>query len=352
MQADKRPNPRIWSAFLIYFFYRFDKFRRVPIVENGPHGGTIWRKDSNFHIENHVKEHPVEAENETRLKEIIQENLIPTFPSEASPWTILLINTREGNTVLLVVIHHSITDGVGSMNLFNQLLTDIPGNIPQRKTVSKTAPLSMYRNWACTFLDFAKLFLADTAWVKDATATKSRLAWNKSIKMVELSVVRKKLGLTINSIICGVISEAISRYMALKGIPTPDKNLKVELPVSMRIKSDYMPGNRVGIILAEIPLSRSPTIQERVQYFAAAVNRQKPSFSSLSALIGEQLMSIASVHHGVLSGFQRLLYDGTASSISNIAGPQGSVRMAERDVRRMIFIPCALYKSGKYEALC
>lgn len=267
-------------------------------------------------------------------------------------WKTLLINTEWGNTVLLFIVHHSITDGVGSMNLFNQLLTDMPGALPQRKTLqNKTC--SKACGYATKFVSaLEQLDSRENKFMKKGeieSTTDGKLEWSRPITMSELSRIRKSMGsVTINDVACGVILEALARYLKHKKLPVPESKLRVEIPLSLRQAAEYTPMNSLSMIIAEMSLGDDNSVEQRIKHFSEQISAKKSVLPSLLFDIGRVVAYIASVRSSSMYEFSQRLTADTCVCISNIGGPRDVVKIAGRKVHRLVFIPTAFKQSGKH----
>jgi hypothetical protein len=86
-------------------------------------GAPAWVDDDAFDLDNHLRRETLPQPGTMRqLLDVAQEAAMSPFNRERSPWEAILVEGLEGNRAAFILkLHHSTTDGLGTIQLLNTL---------------------------------------------------------------------------------------------------------------------------------------------------------------------------------------------------------------------------------------
>jgi diacylglycerol O-acyltransferase len=254
-----------------------------------------WEDDPSFDVRNHVDERRIpEPGDERALSALCGELYCELLDRDRPLWQVTVLDgLATGGTVLFVRLHHSMVDGVSSVELIEVLHSTTqsapvrpkpavawePRPLPSAVTRLRSAigdllekPLEaagevtgLVRPGAPSdlvqrigdvgrmMLDAGPQMLAPlSATPFNAPISPARdVAWVE-LEFAETQQVRKALGGTVNDLVLAVLSGGIARYMKRHGYPT-DKDLLALCPVSVRRPDQSGEfGNQISMVVAPL----------------------------------------------------------------------------------------------------
>ncbi len=293
---DKTPD---WDALR----HRFDLIsRRLPmfrqrVVPTPSPAPPRWRVSSDFDLDFHLRRvsAPPPATLETAL-EMARLAQMEDFDRARPLWKVTLIDgMADGGAALLCAFHHSLTDGVGgiqiAMTLFDlddlqrplDALPDEPSGTPSswlagygdsvrydlglaRDAVvaaTKYAPALLY-NGIRRPLDTAERVAATAAsiyrTVRPVSSTGSSMMRRRSlvrrlavheVPLPQLREAAHRGGGALNDAFVAGIAGGLRRYHEKHGVALHD--VHITMPISLRTERDEMGGNRITLMRFDIP---------------------------------------------------------------------------------------------------
>ena len=286
------------------------KLVRVPRFDQ-----PVWVDDPRFNLEYHVRHtalpHPGSLRQLKRLAgRIFSQKLDRSKPL----WEFWFVEGLEdGRFALIAKAHHCMVDGLSGLDLLARMLRlePDPTTPPPNRWFPRPAPSG------------ARL-LADELWrrasyplalMRDATGSLTRPAeWVTRLRERALSLeelvasgmrptsptplnpeigpyrrfdwtrtdgaaareVRKHFGGTLNDMVLATAAGAIGRFLSLRGIPLDDLVFRAQVPVSTRAADDDGAGNRVVMLLADLPIAETDPVT-RLKEVSATMTRLKRS---------------------------------------------------------------------------
>jgi diacylglycerol O-acyltransferase len=243
-------------------------------------------------------------------------------------WEATLVEGVEGDRAAMVLkAHHSLTDGVGGMQLalvlFDQEPDAEPDGWPDPPAPEQVTPLALARDVAVhhvaraadlgarsaravlpTLGQLARRPVATTrGWARTAGSvarmvrpvndTKSPLMQDRSltwrfqlldVPLEELRRAAKDHGATLNDAFLAGITGGMRRYHEHLGQPVEE--LRVSMPINIRQPDDPIGGNRVSIVRYPVPVGVADPIERMaLLHEAARQARDEPAVPHSDAVI-------------------------------------------------------------------
>jgi len=247
-----------------------------------------WEDDPDFDLSQHVLHHqlPEGVTMEDALDAAMTLNE-PMLERERPLWRVWVISGLEGKTLLLLMTHHAMIDGVSGIELTTIIFDFDPGGgnrePPEGRWEPPAAPDPLARIGAAirdnmeSAREGGRFSMADSGqrrllaraarvlgrFVSQPVVTapfnagivgrKRRLRYMTE-SFAEIREVRRALGGTINDVVLAVVSEALARYLEAKGEKTEDQHMRIMCPVSVRTEDESGAlGNRVSAVFPVLP---------------------------------------------------------------------------------------------------
>jgi len=239
-----------------------------------------WVDDPDFDLEHHMKTHVVPLG--TTVEEAIDVAVKlgePLLDRSRPLWVVYVIEGVAGHTLLAQISHHAFVDGATLVAMSTVLTTPEPDPQPPEPAEPwdpgpVPSPMTLWnealREQAETAIETMQKLpsLPTPEMTRKVGALMVRLVkpvmqapWNaglvgpgRQLQVLEYAIedfkaVRRSLGGTINDVALTAIVEGVARYMAGKGEPTANQQLRLMCPVNIRGESDDpldMEGNKVS----------------------------------------------------------------------------------------------------------
>ncbi|HEY5857525.1 MAG TPA: WS/DGAT domain-containing protein [Aldersonia sp.] len=251
------------------------------------------------------------------LADLLSARAPRSLPRDLPLWE-LVVAPGPGVAFVVLRIHHAIADGLNAIMLLVGLFdgTSPPGparvvSVPQRRGW-RTVASGIHRT-------------AVTMWARTPpTALLGPLGPRVGIGFAEVDLVAlargaESRGVTVNDALLGAVAAGIDALLsALREAAPP--SLRVSVPVALPRTGGS--GNRVGVMLAELPLevsdpdARLRTIAE--QTIAAKTDaRSRGSLELVRSRIGMRLLRVIAARQRLIAGF-----------VTNVPGPPAALSLA------------------------
>ena len=298
---------------------------RQRVVE-GPAGmGTPhWELINDFDIADHVDfvETP-EAPDDKRIMQVSQELASSPLDRSGALWSCTYLGGRSGRSVVLLKVHHSLTDGVGGMELLDAILdaqSDAEArdldDFPIPESTGSMHPLLAATNSAQKLadlqLDVAKLAVGAASHPLDAatglwkgvqstlrllspvSSTMSTLMTGRSpdrhahtfdLDLEQMHVAAHKHSCTINHLLFAGVVEGIAAYHRHSDHEV--EGLRVLMPVSFRTSDGTSSGNEWGPVRFTAPAAiKDPVDRLRAMRTVLARSGNEPALEFSQQLAG------------------------------------------------------------------
>jgi WS/DGAT/MGAT family acyltransferase len=363
------------------------KYRRFRqrVVEDAM--GASWVEDGRFDIANHVQRETLKRKRGQSAQQALEERvgeLAATPLDPAHPlWQMQLVeDTGDGQSALIVRIHHCIADGIALISVMLSI-TDGGKPPPERKRAPKDEdeadwwsdallkPLTdltikaigMYGGGVAKSVEllsnpYQPLFgsvdmakagfqvindVAALALMSDDSPTRlkgkprpgKRVAWGDPLPLEEVKAVGKALGCSINDVLLACVAGAIGEYLRDKGEDPAGKEIRAMVPVNLRpLEKAHELGNRFGLVPLVLPIGIANPV-ERVYAVRRRMNELKGSYQPLLAfgVLAVAGLLIKPVQAALLNMFAKK----ATAVMTNVPGPQQPLKFCGCTVKQVMF---------------
>ena len=289
-------------------------FHQVVVEASSPLGMPHWADDEDFSLDNHVHHAELpEPADEAALQAFVEQKMQEPLDRSRPLWHFYLIDGYEGGSVVVSRFHHALADGMALAEVLLSL-TDAHhdgdlagptgralaiatarapahqpprarrparptghqaglgraarGRAPGRRPARGAAPVERRRG--------AQHRLADRPDRRQAAAlaqprrrssvappgVAKRAVWSQPRPLVDIKLVGRTAGATVNDVLVGAVSAAISHYVSDRGGDPAD--LSTMVPVNVRTPGQPLPrelGNKFALVMLPLPTSRLAPLQ-------------------------------------------------------------------------------------------
>ena len=276
---------------------RVPAFVRRPVeVPNGL-GPPCWAVDPDFSIENHV--HRIAAPSPGGLRELSRLTLDlfdEPLRRDRPMWELWYVEGVEnGGAAILLRVHHAALDGMGGMQMINEIFDEAPLPFEARKPPAVTGeripsapemwlraipsairnPLDLTRSIASLVATQIPALLPSAKDARRSSTSRSsgresseapvRTVFNRrpetprrshavaSVRIADLIRLKDAFGVTFNDVVLAVVAGAIRGYLASRD-ELPDVPLRTACPVNVRDEdSTADEGNQFVFMVVDLP---------------------------------------------------------------------------------------------------
>ncbi|MER2515964.1 MAG: wax ester/triacylglycerol synthase family O-acyltransferase [Candidatus Accumulibacter phosphatis] len=373
----------------------YRRFRQIATVDAD---GVWWVDDPDFDIDSHLRHSLLPAPGgKLELQKFVAEMASTPLNPARPRWEFNLVEIADGNSALVVRIHHAIADGIALIAVTNALTDaqiDAPEE-PERSTATgasadrpgtagdasdrgeffwelvleplsevtasvlsvgcklwgqylalrkESAPIGdLARIGGAVAREIGKLALmpADSPTrFKGKPGTVKRVAWSEPISLAEIKATGKALGCSVNDTLLAAAAGALRGYLMAKGDVVNGAEIRVMVPVNLRAPNDSGDlGNRFGLVALELPVG----IENPLARLYATRARMAALKSSYQALLTYALLGAAGMAPGfVEEQLLRLLAGKTTAVMTNVPGAQQLRYLAGQSIdQQMVWVPQA-----------
>ncbi|MCB1941678.1 MAG: wax ester/triacylglycerol synthase family O-acyltransferase [Candidatus Accumulibacter sp.] len=376
--------------------HRLSRYRRFRQLAVHDADGAWWVDDPDFDIDRHLWHSLLPAPGGSRELQKLVADAASTPLNPARPlWAFNLVEMADGNSALVVRIHHAIADGIALIGVIDSL-TDEQADAPvagKPKTVGRDAacrrggteddsdrgsafwhlilePLSDLAQTAIgvggnlwgqylglrrepgAIADYSRvagavareagklaLLPADsTTRFKGKPGTVKRVAWSTPISLAEIKACGKLLGCSVNDTLLSAVAGALRGYLVAKGDAVAAAEIRVMVPVNLRAAGDVDDlGNRFGLVALELPIG----IENPLARLYATRDRMAALKGSYQAMLTFALLGAAGMAPGfVEEQLLKVLAGKTTAVMTNVPGAQQPRYFAgSRIDQEMVWVP-------------
>jgi diacylglycerol O-acyltransferase len=330
-------------------------------------GMPTWQYDPEFDIAKHVLHVVLKRGTEFELREVTERLLSKNMDRARPLWDLTLVSgLKGGRTAIIARVHHCLVDGIAGVALMNVIMDPSPATpvLPNKKRTFTPPPprdsgtmlldgfitsvfssvqrvlsaqadvLSVAQRVAASFGEKAghtpapgsNGFNGDgqvasledfTRLLPEMLAPTQRLPFNKvyvgpqrfswtELPLGEIKAVKNACGTTVNDVVLAIVSDSISRFVALQGVETKGRFLRIVVPVNIRGNGDAGElGNRITFAPVTVPLGLDDPLK-------------------LVAAVKERTSFVKSAHLAELVGLAGTLITAIPTPIQAFAGPIAS----------------------------
>lgn len=378
---DERPDPGRVRAMFRRGATVIPRFRQRVRANPMSIAPPRWEDDPNFDLDYHLRfvraPEPGDTDAVLRIAEPIA---MAAFDRERPLWEATVVDgLADGGAAIIVKIHHTITDGVGAMQLalvmFDLERDAVPGKpaeLPpaevmgqwkrwfdaiaherrraidatrQRAPVVATGLVSTVQDLVTDPLAASRDALAALRSIHRLTAPDpkplSPLMRDRSlsvrfatfpIPLDAVKTVAKTHGVTLNDVFLAAVTGGMTRYHDASGHSADE--LRFTVPIDLRDDdSDHVVGNHVMLARVVLPLGRTDPVERMREVHAAIADlRAEPALGLTEPLAGLLRRLPASVGIGMFGGVLR----GSDLITTNVPGSPVPLYSAGTRVERLV----------------
>ena len=267
----------------------------IPLLNH-----PIWVDDANFNVRYHIRQIALpQPADERVLTRVCGYLLELPLDIEKPPWEAWVVDGLEKDRFAIVLkIHHCMANGITGIGIIRTLLGQQPfqrDGKPEAWT-PRPAPrgaelirAEVVRRIRAPFellspLRRPQAALQEGLDVMEGLLEASRLGWRSAsstpfnpdsvgphrrfdwtdIPLGEIKETKAALGGTVNDVILTAVAGAFGQFLREHHTPTRDIDFRALIPVSVRKRQEMELGNRVAMIMAELPVGeRDPAARLR-----------------------------------------------------------------------------------------
>ena len=349
------------------------RFRqRILYVKGDPH----WELDPGFDLDAHVLESDLPAPgDDTVLRAVVSELMSEPLKLDRPLWRFhILHGYRDGGSVLMGRLHHSIGDGMALLlvllsltdrttedgdsddphNPFIDLFRKSPHGAEAAKelarqimpdgmrlleqsadafnkmgpVVTSLASTSAFTRLVARPSDPKTLFKGDLGVAK-------RVAWSEPILVSDVKEVGQALGGTINDVLTSAMVGGLRRYLDRHGQRAHGLSFRAAMPVNLR-SIDKMSelGNRFGLIFLSLPVG----IDDAVERLAELRRRSQALKRSAEPVVVYAILKlIGMVPLAVQQMVVKIFGTKATAVMTNVPGPREELYLGGRAIRELFF---------------
>lgn len=291
-------------------------------------GFPHWVEDDEFDFAYHIVSEPEPFDQADELDVIVADFFVTHLDKDRPPWQIRLCHDTNGNTFILVKLHHALLDGglgleilaavvdVGTSDDLHEL--SVPSMSAATKTpnpvdIALESVIDLVSGRIPAFLNLKKRFsearnepeghlgaalgslFAGTPCEISGALSDQREFRSVSFPLTVLSAHAKRINTTINNALLSIIAGAMTRYFQERGLD-PIESLLALVPISLRGQGSEngeiaSSKNRLTGMLVSLPTTTQSPL-ERLEMTTKAVVESRAIVDSLGAEVLHELGSL------------------------------------------------------------
>jgi WS/DGAT/MGAT family acyltransferase len=334
--------------------------QRLSSEHPGPVSWPQWRDDERFDIAHHV--HRAALPRPGGWEELLEwagEFYARRLDRTRPLWEIVLVEgLADGHWALATKTHHTLVDGVGSVDVAH-LLLDADPDVPRRvagtlarrdddghglglprwipagaiaRAVRGSADLAAHPGHAREAV--RRLAAAAEVVVRDEIQAAPRTSLNRPIgadrvlrgvriPLDEAKLVKRELGGTVNDVVLAGVAGGLRTLLRERGETLPARGLRAMVPMNVRGEDEHPAelGNRLTSLFVDLPVADADPVA-RYRHIAGTTDQLKRSTMATGA---QTLVEIAGLAPPVVHAFLARSLFGTRLfnlTVTNIPGPQ------------------------------
>ena len=336
--------------------------QRLSSERTGGLAWPRWQKDPQFNIRNHVHHAALPAPGgDDELCEWAADFFSHRLDRTRPLWEMVLVEGLEhGRWALATKTHHSLVDGVGSVDVMHLLLDAEPSPPPpiaaqpeadepdSRWPALVPHPPDAVADLARTGVraaaggvhaalhpretfersrSLAELFVRDELIAAPHTSLNVPIGATRRFEIVRVSLLELKaigheLGGSVNDVVLAACTSGLRRLLLSRREPPPPEGLRAMVPMNVRGASEQLAlGNRISSLFVELPVAE-PDASAR---FRKIVERTSILKSSNAALAADTVIDLTALAPPLLHALiARSLYATRLFNvtITNVPGPR------------------------------
>ena len=356
------------------------RFRQRILYDKG---NPNWEIDPGFDLDAHVLERDLPAPgDDAALRAVVSELMSQPLGLDRPLWRFhILHGYKDGGSVLMGRLHHSIGDGMAlllvllsltdrmgsasegpddfddlddpdnpfidlfrqsprgaeaAQELARQIMPDGMRLLEQSAeafkamgpVVTSLASTSAFTRLVARPADPATVFKGDLGIPK-------RVAWSEPILVSDVKAVGKALGGTINDVLMAAITGGLRRYLDRHGQRSHGLNFRAAMPVNLR-SIDKMSelGNRFGLIFLSLPVGIDDAVERLAELRRRALALKR---SAEPVVVYAILKLMGIVPLAVQQMIVKIFATKATAVMTNVPGPREELYLGGSAIRELFF---------------
>ncbi|MHA6781923.1 wax ester/triacylglycerol synthase domain-containing protein [Pseudonocardia saturnea] len=321
-------------------------------------GRPVWVDDRHFAVGNHFSVLPCPPPGgERAVLEIAADMLGARLPRDRPLWAATwVLDTGQGSSALIVVLHHVLADGIGGLAVLAGLVDDgadspdsaFPRPMPSRRRLAVDAMLDHLRGAARLPVALRRLRGGASQLRPVISRRLARTSLNRptgphrrfTCVRVDLDEVHRaahRHGATVNDVVLSAIAAALHRLLARRGEHVDD--IVISVPFSTRRHTTaHELGNRSGVIPLRVPGTGGPA--RRLTSLAATTRAARTARRGASTALLSPLFRVLAA-----AGLYRWFIDRQRrihTFVSNLRGPESRLVFAGCPITDIVALSSAM----------
>ena len=329
LDADGTPDMVTLRATLRERIAALPALRRAVTGVGRRHGWIDLAPD----LEHHIRlVDPVDGL--TGLQHTCAQLMNQPLPPDRPLWEILVAPGAAADGVGIVLrIHHAVADGMAAIAIVQRLLDhrhspETPLHVSPPPRAPHRGPRAAWRQVRLGLHRIRKTVRSHDVGptVLLGERTESRGVVFVEAEVAALAAAARSHGATVNDALLAAIASGFRAALAAAGESIPD-HLPVSVPVAL--PRDGTVGNRVGVMLVQLPLGELAPDERRTRIAAQTREekvraRDQGTFELMRGPTGARIMDRLARHQRLVAGF-----------VTNVPGPEGTLVLAGAPIAAM-----------------
>jgi diacylglycerol O-acyltransferase / wax synthase len=250
----------------------------------------------------------------------VAELVAEPFPRDRPLWRLALLEQPDGHRAFVILMHHAIADGIGTVTQVLNLLrprVELPAP-PQRPTVLQTG--------LATAVGFAQL-ATDGGNPKPLGRPSGRRAFATAglpMSAVKEAAAGRRITDLVLALTAGAVADVHPELVERAG-----GRLRVAVPLMVRAPGDAAEGNATAAVMVDLPLRAAPTEELYDEIATRTARLRTPTRALASRWVMARLLRC--FPEPMVGWFARTVYGGRFfhGIVSNMPGPTQQLTMAD-----------------------
>lgn len=310
-------------------------------VEWSALGRPRWVEDPYFALSSHLHHVALPPPgDDAALRELVGDLMSAPLDRARPLWTTHLVDGYQGDSAIIMRVHHCVADGVALVRLLLSL-TDHEAQASAPEAGAPPPPHTGTLGQLGRAVGGARALVHDLLMPADAPTplqgrlgVRKRAAWTAAHDVTAVVTAAHALGGTLNDLMLAAVAGALRSYVAARTGEIPEVDVRAMVPVNLRrVVGGGEAGNRFGLVYVTLPLTQ-PTPAERLAVVQRRMDDIKHTPEAVMSFGVLGAMGLASV---TIERFGVELFAKKASTmITSVPGPTAPLSFAGRPLASLL----------------
>ena len=328
---------------------RWRRFRQLLVRPQKIFSRPYWEDDPNFELTNHVERADLLASADSQaLMALVSRKMSTPLDFDLPLWKVTLVDNYLEGSVLIIRTHHCIADGVSLVQILLQVtqlspeaqVTQMPEitTAQPSRSASKRRRDTLYTNHSLleVIRAYARIFFRrpdPPTILKGPLGPVKKAVWSEPLDLSEVKRIARIKQATSNDVLMAVASNAIRRYMDLKGKRSV-RNIRAFTMVNLRRRflSEEL-GNKFGLVFLSLPLDQEQPL-DSLETVKHGMDSLKDSAESATTF---RILNLLGMLPGWVEYFATKFLDTKGTVVAtNITGPNRPIYLSGTPIKSII----------------